>query len=179
MIDSSKQQQTKILYVVVCAAVPARHVQDFVVLAQAAEWDVYVIATPNATKFIDTPLLESLTGHPVYSEVERQSGQVAPTLPVCTAVLVAPATFNTLKKWAQNATDTFVLRLLRDCSAKGVPVLVVPRASEELAQDPDFSASLFRLCSTGVTILYEPEKYPPNNNVSWQLVLAALHKLLL
>ena len=35
MVDSRKQQQTKILYMIVCAAVPARHVQDFVVLAQA------------------------------------------------------------------------------------------------------------------------------------------------
>src|SRR5512132_4664665 len=53
------------LYVVVCAAPPAAHVQDLVKLAQAAGWEVAVTATPEALAFIDVPLLEASTGFPV------------------------------------------------------------------------------------------------------------------
>jgi hypothetical protein len=53
------------LYVVVCAAPPAAHVQDLVKLAQAAGWEVAVTATPEALAFIDVPLLEAITSFPV------------------------------------------------------------------------------------------------------------------
>ena len=57
-----------VLYVVCCAALSAQRIQDFVMLAQSAGWDVCIIATPNALKFIDVPLLTELTGHPVRSD---------------------------------------------------------------------------------------------------------------
>lgn len=46
-----------VLYIITCAAPPAQRIQDFVVMAQAAGWDVCVIATPQALTFIDKPLL--------------------------------------------------------------------------------------------------------------------------
>jgi phosphopantothenoylcysteine decarboxylase len=38
-----------VLYLIVCAAPPAAHVQDLVKLAQADGWEVAVTATPEAT----------------------------------------------------------------------------------------------------------------------------------
>ena len=38
------------LYVVVCAAPPAAHVQDLVKLAQAAGWEVAVTAPPGGAR---------------------------------------------------------------------------------------------------------------------------------
>ena len=54
------QQSRGVLYVITCAARSAEpmFVQDFIMLAQSALWDVYVVATPQATNFINIPLLE-------------------------------------------------------------------------------------------------------------------------
>jgi phosphopantothenoylcysteine decarboxylase len=41
--------------VVVCAAPPASEVHELVKLAQAAGWEVCVIATPEAMHWIDRP----------------------------------------------------------------------------------------------------------------------------
>lgn len=38
---------------------PAQRMQDFIVLAQQAEWEVCVITTPHAVKFVDLPCLSS------------------------------------------------------------------------------------------------------------------------
>jgi hypothetical protein len=54
-----------VVYLVVCAAPPARDALVLVELAQQAGWEVCLIATPNARRFIDPPALEAATGHPV------------------------------------------------------------------------------------------------------------------
>ncbi|BCL81480.1 hypothetical protein ccbrp13_39450 [Ktedonobacteria bacterium brp13] len=156
------------LALVVCAAASGRTIQKFVVLAQADGWDVWVIATPNArSAFIDLPLLEILTGHTVYSEGDA-------LLPAFAAVVVVPATFNTLRKWAQGIKDTLALRLLDSWTLGGLPMLAFPRASAELAQEPDFQHSLARLRALGVTVVYDVERYPPNNDIPWPAVLETL-----
>ena len=169
MTDQIQSARTRgTLALVVCAAVAGRTVQKLVVLAQADGWDVWVIATPNArSTFIDLPLLEVLTGHTVYSEGDA-------LLPAFAVVLVIPATFNTLRKWAQGITDTLALRLLHSWMQTGVPMLAFPRASAELAQEPDFQHSLARLRALGVTVVYDIERYPPNNDIPWPAVLDAL-----
>ena len=88
----------RVLYLVSCASRPAQRVQEFVLLAQAEGWDVCVIATPQATKFVDIPLLEQLTGHPVRSEYKRP--EEPDVLPRADAIVVFPAAVNTLNKWA-------------------------------------------------------------------------------
>jgi len=52
-MDETNRDMHAVLYLVVCAAPPAQQIHDFVLLAQAAHWDVCVIATPQATQFID------------------------------------------------------------------------------------------------------------------------------
>ncbi|GCE05462.1 flavoprotein [Dictyobacter aurantiacus] len=96
------------LALVVCAALPARQVQDLVGLAQQNGWDVWVIATPNACAFIDQPLLTAITGRPIVVDASETP------LPHFSASVVAPATFNTLRKWSQGIADTYALTLLLD-----------------------------------------------------------------
>jgi len=42
-----------VLYLIVCAAPPAQKIHEFVVPAKYMGWDVCVIATPQATRFLD------------------------------------------------------------------------------------------------------------------------------
>ena len=45
------------LYIISCASRPAQRVPDLVQAAQAVGWNVGVILTPQATKFVDVSLL--------------------------------------------------------------------------------------------------------------------------
>jgi len=64
--------------------------------AQAAGGEVCVITTPHGTKFLDLAQLEQLTGHPVRSEYKRP--EEPDVLPRADALVVFPATFNTIKE---------------------------------------------------------------------------------
>src|SRR5437588_12325888 len=99
-----------VLYNISCAASSATLVPNFVVLAQTAGWKVCVITTPQGTKFIDIPLLEQLTGYPVRSEYKRP--EEPDVLPRAAAIVVLPATFSTINKWALGISDTLELGLL-------------------------------------------------------------------
>jgi hypothetical protein len=81
------QDQRRVLYVVVCAAPPASEVHELVKLAQAASWEVCVIATPEAMHWIDAAMLAELTGYDVRSEY-RAAGE-AKSLPEADAIAVA------------------------------------------------------------------------------------------
>src|SRR5579871_6269429 len=97
-MTGQKQQKRGVLYIVVCAAGPARQVQELVLLAQEAGWEVCLIPTPNAVPFLDVPLLTSLTGRAVRSDY-RAPG-TAESFPPCDALVVVAATFNTINKLA-------------------------------------------------------------------------------
>ena len=177
-MGESNQQKRGVLYLITCAARSAQpmYIQDFVVLAQATSWDVYIIATPQAMKFIDISSLEKLTGHSVRSEYRHP--EEPESLPRANAIVVAPATFNTINKWAQGITDTLAVGLLCEYMGLGMPIVTVPCVpSDHLARHPVFSHSLSLLKECGVALLYEPEKYPPMNNVPWETILDSVNTL--
>jgi phosphopantothenoylcysteine synthetase/decarboxylase len=177
-MSAPDQQKQGTLYVITCAAQSSEpmNIQDFVSLAQSALWDVYVIATPQATKFIDIPLLEELTSHPVRSEYRHPAE--ADTIPKADAIVVAPTTFNTINKWAQGITDTLALGILCEYMGLGIPIIAIPCLPESLASHPAFSKNTALLKECGVSVIYDPQKYPPMNNIPWQFTLDAVTKLL-
>src|SRR3974390_2938941 len=90
-----------VLYVIVCAAGPAGQVTRLISDARARGWDAYLIATPAALNFIDMADLESQTGHPVRAEYQMPGNTASGrSLPKADAIIVAPATYNTINKWA-------------------------------------------------------------------------------
>jgi phosphopantothenoylcysteine synthetase/decarboxylase len=153
-------------------------VQELVMLSQAAGWDVCVIATPQATKFVDIPLLEQLTGHPVRSEYKRP--EEPDVLPRADAIVVFPATVNTLNKWALGITDTLALGLVCEYMGLKMPVLAIPcvLTGSGLDSHPAFSRSIQLLREWGVQVLYQPEIYPPKNEVPWEVILDTLHEMM-
>jgi phosphopantothenoylcysteine synthetase/decarboxylase len=94
---------SKVLYIIVCAAGPASEVGTLVKLAQDDGWTVQLIATPPALDFIDVSALEEQTGQPVRSQY-RKPGE--PRSPRADAIIVGPATYNTINKLAQGAAET-------------------------------------------------------------------------
>ncbi len=148
-----------VLYVVACGAYPAGQLPAFVRDAQAQGWDVCVIATPNGIKFLDAGNLSGLTGHPVRVRYKRPDEP--DVLPSPDALVVAPATFNTVNKWAQGISDTLALGLLNEAVGLGLPMIVVPWPNAALAAHPVFARSVAALREWGVTLLLDPNRLPP------------------
>jgi phosphopantothenoylcysteine synthetase/decarboxylase len=150
-------QNARVLYVITCAAPPARDVGKLVKLAQNGGWDVCVIATPQAVKFLDVTPLEAVTGHPVRSEY-KQPGE-PDVLPPPGVMIVAPASFNTINKWAAGISDTLALGLLTEAIGKRLPIAALPFINRAQAAHPAFDRNIADLRSWGVRVLYGPDVY--------------------
>ena len=173
----------RVLYVIACAAPPARDVRRLIEAAQSGDWDVCLLATPSAAKFLDLPAAERLTGHPVRSEY-KSPGE-PDVLPSPDAVIVAPATVNTINKWSAGICDTLALGILVEGIGKRLPMVAMPFTNSAQAAHPAFGESIARLRSWGVSILYGPDVYPLHapgtggqfvESFPWHLTLEALEQ---
>ncbi|HEY8480970.1 MAG TPA: flavoprotein [Spirillospora sp.] len=156
---SDKPDRRKVLYIIVCAAGPAGDVRKLVTLAHQRGWDVQVIATPAALDFIDTQALEAQTGRPVRSQY-RKPGE--PRSPKADAIIVAPATYNTINKWANGISDTYALGILAEAPGLTIPVVVLPFVNTALANRTAFQNSVRTLREEGVRILLGPGEFEPH-----------------
>ena len=109
----------EVLYVIACGSPLARHVGRLVDLAQQDGWDVCVITTPDGAKFVDQSALVRQTGHPVRTHYKNPGDP--DVLPPADAMIVCPATVNTVNKWAAGITDTLALGLLVEAPGQGRP----------------------------------------------------------
>ncbi|MFG2091170.1 flavoprotein [Spirillospora sp. NPDC048824] len=156
---TDEPDRRKVLYVIVCAAGPAGDVGKLVTLAHQRGWDVQIIATPSALDFIDAEALEAQTGRPVRSEY-RKPGE--PRSPKADAIIVAPATYNTINKWANGISDTYALGILAEAPGLGIPVAVLPFINTALADRSAFQRSINILRTERVRILLGPNGIQPH-----------------
>jgi phosphopantothenoylcysteine synthetase/decarboxylase len=171
-----------LLYVVVCAAGPAGEVGQLVELAQDRGWTVQIIATPAALDFIDVPALEAQTGRPVKSQY-RKPGE--PWSPEPDAIIVAPATFNTINKWANGISDNYALGILAEAAGQEIPIVVLPFVNSALAERTPLQLSIATLRAEGIQILLGPgevEPHPPRAGGAqqaafpWKLALDTIER---
>ncbi len=149
----------KLLYAVVCGAGPASQAEKLIQLALERNLDVQVIATPSALDFIDTSRLELLTGNPVRSR-HRRVGE--PRLRQADAIVVAPATYNTINKLALGISDTYALDVLSEAIGIGLPMAILPFVNSALASRRPFKSSLGVLEREGVRVLIGGEDFAPH-----------------
>lgn len=143
-------QDGRVLTVIVCGAGPASEVGQLIKLALEHGWTVQTVATPAALDFLDVAAIEALTGSPVRSQY-RKPGE--PRSRPSDAIIVAPATYNTINKWAQGISDTYALGILAETTALGVPIVVLPFVNSALAARSPFRRSVEDLGREGVRIL--------------------------
>jgi phosphopantothenoylcysteine synthetase/decarboxylase len=147
-----------VLYLIVCGAPPSRDAVTLVRQAQEQGWRVCVISTPAATQFIDAAELEAATGYPIRSEYKAPG--TADLLPPPDAIVVAPATVNTINKWAAGICDTLATGILVEAIGKRLPTVALPFTNRAHAAHPAFVENIGRLRSWGVTVLFGPDVYP-------------------
>jgi phosphopantothenoylcysteine decarboxylase len=173
-MDAYPRASGRVLYLVVCAAQPARSIGDLVEWEQRAGWTVCVIATPRAATWLDVEALERQTGYPVRSDYKRPDDP--DVLPKPDAVAAVPATFNTINKWTAGISDTLALGILNEALGLGLPMVVLPYLSEGLAAHPAYERSLDFLRECGVRVIPGEAIAPaePGGPYRWSVVTEAL-----
>lgn len=180
----NRDPSQRTLSVIVCGAGPATAIATLVKLARDRDWTVQVIATPAALEFFDADDIEKLTGNPVRSQY-RKPGEPRSEIPA--AIIVAPATYNTINKWAQGISDTYALGILAETTALEVRIVVLPFVNTALAARQPFRRSVEALRAEGVQILLGPGGIEPHlphtggaliDGYPWHLALDEADRLL-
>lgn len=157
MSEPTAPEKKPFLYVVVCACGIAGDVGKLITAAQERHWDVGVVATQQGLGFLDVEAIEAQTGYPIRS-AWRTLGEARP-LPPADAIAVAPASFNTVNKWAAGISDTLALGILCEAYGMGIPTAVLPYLNAAQAAHPAYRRSLSQLREMGVLVgSYEPHK---------------------
>lgn len=171
-----------VLHAVVTGAPPAKDVGVLVDLAQLDGWQVCVVASPHARKFLNVPMLAAKTGYPVLTEYRQPGDPVI--VPPANAIALAPATGNTLAKWAAGVSDTYALGLLVESLALQTPVVAVPFSNWAHLAHPAIVEAVERLRAWGAIVLTGEAVCPPHPpgpsaphaaDFPWKLVWEALH----
>ncbi len=172
-------QARPVLYIIACGGRPAGQLPEFVRFAQGLGWDVCVIVTPEGTKFLDADQLAALSGHPV--RVHYKHPDEPDVLPSPDALVIAPATFNTINKLAGGISDTLALGLVNEAVGLGLPIVAAPWPSVQLARHPVFQRSIAALRDWGVTVILDPAHLPASTEgpviFPWEALRAELIKL--
>jgi phosphopantothenoylcysteine synthetase/decarboxylase len=141
-----------VLYLIVCRAPPARRSVDRVKALRADGWEVCAITTPAALAWVDVESLGKATGHPVRTEFRGPDD--AEFAPRGDAVLVAPASFNTINKCAAGINDNLGLGLINEAlGSPSIPIALLPWVNGSLNDHPAYRPSLGRLRDAGVHII--------------------------
>ncbi|MGW1890562.1 flavoprotein [Streptomyces sp. NPDC002004] len=176
MSEQNPSGKKPFLYVVVCASGIAGGVGTLITAAQERGWDVGVVATPQGLGFIDAAAIEERTGYPIRS-AWRLPGEPRP-LPPADAIAVAPATFNTINKWAAGISDTLALGILCEAYGMGIPTAALPCLNAAQAAHPAYEQSLTTLRGMGVRFgscaPYRPEAVAEAPRFRWEEALELL-----
>jgi len=174
----------RVLYLFICGAGPASRIAEMVTLARSEGWSVYCIATPAAVEhFLTISDLEALTGHRVRTTYRAPGDE---PLPRVDGVIVAPATYNTINKWAAGIADTYALNQLAELTGLGVKIVVLPFVNQALAANRVFVRSVEELRRAGVRVLFGPGEFEPHpartggkalDAYPWSLALKSLNGL--
>ena len=121
---------------------------------QKRDVDVWAVMTANATRFVTPLTLETLTHHPVFTD-QFVLGEGSDIRHISLAdsaelLLVAPATANTIGKFAQGIADDALSTLF---TATTAPVLIAPAMNVNMFRHPAVLENLATLRSRGVGVI--------------------------
>lgn len=138
------------LYLVATGAPLTRRIPDAIPTARDRGWQPAVIATNAAQSWLDRDRLDSLEV-PVLTDQRTPGG--SKRLPAPDAVILAPATFNTVNKLATGIADSYAMGVLCEAISTHTPIIVVPFVSTRLTGHPAWLASLAVLRYAGATLI--------------------------
>ncbi len=118
--------------------------------------EVYPVMSPEACRLVHPNLMEWATGNPVVTSLSGAIEHVALAGNVesrVDAVLIAPATANTIGKISAGIDDTPVTTLVTTALGQGIPMLLVPAMHEPMYHHPAVKENITRIESFGVEVM--------------------------
>ncbi len=182
-MDASTPLSARLLTVIACGAGPAPGVGKLVDLATAAGWRVQVVATPAGSRLVDLADLHRRTGTPVRADYRGAAARNGPRASAADAVVIAPATYNTVNKLAAGINDTYALNVAAEAIGRGTPTAVLPFVNTALAARAPFVRSVAALRDEGVHVVFGPGRWLPHQpgtgdqhlaDFPWHAALAAV-----
>lgn len=108
--------------------------------------------TPSATRFLGPTTLAALTGHSVYLDVLEPSAEHVALPKWADAMVVAPATAQTLARMASGQADEPVSALFLSLGG-AAPVVVAPAMHPSMWAHPAVRMNVERLLNWGVVVV--------------------------
>ena len=75
---------------------------------------------------------------------------------------MAPATYNTINKWANGISDNYALGILAEAVGLRIPIVVLPFVNSALASHPAFLRSVALLRDAGIDVIHGPGRLEPH-----------------
>lgn len=148
-----------VLYLVVSGASGAENTLARIEAEQQQGWEVCLVATEQALHWFDAEAAEALTGHPIQSRMRNYGEPLFE--PLGDAVLVTPASLNTISKLAVGMADNMATGLVCEALGRGVPITIEASVGESFAAHPAFEGHIELLRAAGVTVRWlRPEDDP-------------------
>lgn len=120
-------------------------------------WEVRVVMTENATRFVTPLTFQTMSRHPVHVDPFAEGAAGVEHIDLargCDLVAVVPATANLLAKYAQGLADDLLSTTLL---ATRAPVLVAPAMNTAMWEHPATRANLATLAARGVAVVMPQE----------------------
>lgn len=151
------------LLAVPCGAGPAADIGTLISIAQQAGWSASVTATPSAVPFLDISAIETITGAAPRTGFEPPAdrGQTR-TVRKADAIVIAPATYNSINKLAAGIADNYALTVVAELVGVGLPTVIVPFVNAALARRTPYQKALRALEAEGVHVLGPGDQWEPH-----------------
>jgi phosphopantothenoylcysteine decarboxylase / phosphopantothenate---cysteine ligase len=137
----------------VTGSIAAYKAAELVRLMSTKGWDVWVMMTEAATKYVGPLTFQALTRHPVPAgRCEAIPTEAFQHLDLASsdAVVVAPCTANVLAKMACGLADDIVTATVLATTA---PVILAPAMNEKMWKNPATQANVEVLKDRGLSVL--------------------------
>lgn len=158
MLDSYCGGRMKNIILGITGGIAAYKALHLLSLLRAQQYDVKVVMTPNATKIIPPKTLEILSGHCVYTdEWDTITPGTIQHIELATwtdAVLVAPATYNTIGTVAHGLANTMLTCIIAACNK---PIFFALAMNSVMYHNPILQNNLQYLRELGYIII-EPDE---------------------
>jgi phosphopantothenoylcysteine decarboxylase/phosphopantothenate--cysteine ligase len=161
MADSGSKAATKVT-VGVCGGIAAYKALDLVRALQQVGLDPHVVMTRAATEFVRPLTFAAISGHKVITSLwaggdEAGAGEIQDSAiehiaeaQTTEVLIVAPATADTLAKFAHGLADDFLSTMYLATTA---PVIVAPAMNVVMWEHPATKANVATLEARGVTVV--------------------------
>ena len=155
--------QSKHILVGISGGIAAYKIPELIRGLVKAGAEVRVATTRHALEFVTELTLQTVSGHPVYSDVFAAINAHATehiSLPEwCDAMIVAPATANVVAKMAAGIADDALTTTICSCVARK-PILIAPAMNDKMWENPATQHAVETIRSWQNVRVIEPAEGP-------------------